>query len=357
MMIVEPVVLRPLRAEWETAKAEIEAIMAPARRLERGGRGAQRDSAKRFDAARVKAETRRDAFIDRLCALRILDPACGSGNFLYLSLQGVKDIEWRAILDCEALGLGMAVPRVGPEILHGIEINPFAAELARTTIWIGDIQWRVKNAIVHHPRPILRKLDSIECRDALLTPDGKGGYLEAEWPEADFIVGNPPFLGGKLMRRGLGDQTVEALFRVYDSRVPAEADLVCYWFAKAWDALQAGRAKRVGLVATNSIRGGANRKVLEPIAEADAIFEAWSDEPWTIDGAAVRVSLVCFGGSADKLARKLDGQDVSRISSDLSPSAMKASAATRLRENAAVAFMGVTKSGPFDIRWRIGCDR
>ena len=89
----------------------------------------------------------------------------------------------------------MAVPRVGPEILHGIEINPFAAELARTTIWIGDIQWRVKNAINHHPSPMLRKLDSIECRDALLTPDGKGGFAEAEWPEADYIVGNPPFLG------------------------------------------------------------------------------------------------------------------------------------------------------------------
>ena len=123
------------------------------------GRDAKRELGKRFDAARAKAEAERDAFIDRLCGLCILDPACGSGNFLYLALQGVKDIEWRSILDCEALGLGMAVPRVGPEILHGIEINPFAAELARTTIWIGDIQWRVRNAIHHHPRPLLRKLD------------------------------------------------------------------------------------------------------------------------------------------------------------------------------------------------------
>ena len=205
MMIVEPVILRPLRAEWDTAKAKIEAIMAPA--LEAaggGGRTAARERSKLFESARAKAEAERDAFIDRLCGLRILDPACGSGNFLYLALQGVKDIEWRAILDCEALGLGMAVPRVGPEILHGIEINPFAAELARTTIWIGDIQWRVKNAIHHHPRPLLRKLDSIECRDALLAPDGKGGFVEAEWPEADLIVGNPPFLGGKLMRRLAG---------------------------------------------------------------------------------------------------------------------------------------------------------
>src|SRR3984957_5557319 len=150
MMIVEPVVLKPLRAEWETAKARIEAIMAPVLEASgANGRDAGGELGKRFDAARAKAEAERDAFIDRLCALRILDPACASGNFLYLALQGVKDIEWRAILDCEALGLGMAVPRVGPEILHGIEINPFAAELARTTIWIGDIQWRGEKESPH----------------------------------------------------------------------------------------------------------------------------------------------------------------------------------------------------------------
>jgi hypothetical protein len=140
MMIVEPVILRPLRAEWATAKARIEATMAPVLEVAGGGKDAKRDLGKRFNAARAKGEAERDAFIDRLCALRILDPACGSGNFLYLALQGVKDIEWRAILDCEALSLGMAVPRVDPKIVHGIEINPFAAELARTTIWIGDIQ-------------------------------------------------------------------------------------------------------------------------------------------------------------------------------------------------------------------------
>ena len=289
MMIVEPVVARPLRREWETAKAEIEAIMAPALAGSNGG-GKEASAAreKKFLAARAKAEVRRDAFIDRPCALRILDPACGSGNFLYLALQAVKDIEYRAILECETLGLGMIVPRVGPEILHGIEINPFAAELARTTIWIGDIQWRVKNAITHHPRPILRKLDAIECRDALLTAVGEdrigvddspssvmpvpgldpgidpgiqaatsvsgawmagsspamtaksdkaespSRFVEAQWPEADFIIGNPPFLGGKLLRRGLGDDNVKTLFRVYEGRAPAEADLVCYWFAKAW---------------------------------------------------------------------------------------------------------------------------
>jgi hypothetical protein len=212
MMIVEPVVARPLRREWETAKAEIEAIMAPTLAASAGaGRAASEAREKKFLAARAKAELKRDAFIDRLCGLRILDPACGSGNFLYLALQAVKDIEYRAILECETLGLGMIVPRVGPEILHGIEINPFAAELARTTIWIGDIQWRVKNAITHHPRPILRKLDSIECRDALLAPDGKGGFKEADWPEADCIIGNPPFLGASRMIGGLGEPYIVAL--------------------------------------------------------------------------------------------------------------------------------------------------
>ncbi len=347
MMIVEPVVLRPLKAEWATTKAKIEAIMAPALEAAGDGKGGKREAGKKFEAARAKAEAERDAFIERLCRLRILDPACGSGNFLYLALQGVKDIEWRAILDSEALGLGMVVPRVGPEILHGIEINPFAAELARTTIWIGDIQWRVRNAIQHHPRPILRKLDAIECRDALIAPDGRGGFVEAEWPEADVIVGNPPFLGGKLMRRGLGDATVETLFKVYDGRVPAEADLVCYWFAKAWQALQAGRARRVGLVATNSIRGGANRKVLEPIAEVGAIFEAWSDEPWTIDGAAVRVSLVCFGEETE--AARLDGANISRVSSDLSASASDLTQARMLVECSGASFQGITKGAPFEV--------
>jgi len=255
------------------------------------------------------------------------------------------------------LGLGMAVPRVGPEILHGIEINPFAAELARTTIWIGDIQWRVKNAIQHHPRPVLRKLDSIECRDALLAPDGRGGFVEAQWPKADFVVGNPPFLGGKLLRRGLGDETVETLFRLYEDRVPAEADLVCYWFAKAWAAVEAGRAKRVGLVATNSIRGGANRKLLEPIAERDAIFEAWSDEPWTIDGAAVRVSLVCFGAAASvrRDVSRIDGVATDRINADLS-AGLDLTDSSRLTENIGPCIEGMKKYGPFDVNGKFARD-
>jgi type II restriction/modification system DNA methylase subunit YeeA len=284
-----------------------------------------------------------------------------------LALQGVKDIENKVNLECEMLGLAPRLPIIGPEILRGIEINPLAAELARTTIWIGDIQWRLRNGIHAKPRPILRKLEAIECRDALIataplllredeTPTRKtsaerasisSGYEEAEWPEAEFIVGNPPFLGIRLMRSGLGDETVNRLFDVYDRRISREADLVVYWFEKARAALKAGRTKRVGLVATNSIRGGANRRVLDQIVSDSRIFEAWSDEPWVINGAAVRVSLVCFGTDTD--APRLDGAVVGQINADLTGTATNLTRVRRLAENLDVSFMGDTKGGAFDI--------
>ncbi len=347
MMIVEPVVLRPLREEWETTRKEIVALLEgkqkpPMRTIKPIRRMTPREA----------AEEVRSRYLERLRHIAILDPACGSGNFLYLALQGVKDLELKANHESEVtLGLPSRTPSVGPEIVRGIEINPLAAELARTTIWIGDIQWGIRNAFYARPEPFLQKLNSIECRDALLTPDGKGGFVEAEWPEADYIVGNPPFLGGKLMRSGLGDATVETLFRVYVGRVPAEADLVCYWFAKAWEALQKQRVKRVGLVATNSIRGGANRRVLEPIAEAGAIFEAWSDEPWTVEGAAVRVSLVCFAAHSE--AASLNKVSVPAIHADLSAETSNLVTTLLQPENLGVAFMGDTKGGAFDIDGRL----
>jgi type II restriction/modification system DNA methylase subunit YeeA len=192
MMIVEPVILRPLRAEWEAIKVEIEKIAEEANALQQTqfSKAGARSFDKRITTIRARAEAIRDQFIERLRKITILDPACGSGNFLYLALQGVKDIELKANLECEALGLAPRVPVIGPEIVHGIEINPLAAELARTTIWIGDIQWRLRNGIYARPDPILRKLEAIECRDALIT-ETKDGFVEAEWPPAEFIVGNP----------------------------------------------------------------------------------------------------------------------------------------------------------------------
>lgn len=331
MMLLEPVLLRPLREEWANARNEIEALVE--RALKKGARSNDW----------TRAEERRSLFLERLRTLSVLDPACGSANFLYLALQGVKNLEHTANQECEALGLPPRMPAVGPEIVHGIEINPLAAELARTTIWIGDIQWGVQNGFYGRAEPILRPLDAIECRDALLTSDGS----EATWPTSEFIVGNPPFLGGKLLRNGLGDETVHALFRVYDGRVPREADLVTYWFEKARAAVTASPTCRVGFVSTNSIRGGANRRVLERVAKDAPIFEAWSDEPWVVDGAAVRVSLVCFG-QGDGAAR-LNGEAVATINVDLSAVAADLTRAKRLAENANAAFMGDTKGGAFDL--------
>lgn len=341
MMIVEPVVLRPLRAEWDKARKEIEGLLAgtitaPMRTRER-----------RRMSPKEAAEEERSRFLERLKHLSILDPACGSGNFLYLTLQGVKDVENRANLESEALGLAPRTLIVGPEILHGVEINPIAAELARTTIWIGDIQWRRRNGIYSEPPPILRKLDSIQTRDAIVHREPDETAVEASWPESEFIIGNPPFLGGKLMRSGLGNDYVESLFQIYEQRVPPEADLVTYWFEKALKQTEQGFAKRAGLVATNSMRGGANRRVLDRIVEDSRVFEAWSDEPWVVDGAAVRVSLICFGAGDDPY--RLDGRPTSRINSDLTAGALDLTKAKRLDENMGVSFMGDTKGGAFDV--------
>lgn len=243
------------------------------------------------------------------------------------------------------MGLPPRAFAVGPETVHGIEINPLAAELARTTIWIGDIQWGIRNGIYARPEPILRPLNTIECRDALIETENTAA--ESVWPKAEFIVGNPPFLGGKLMRAGLGDRYVDNLFEVYADRVAPEADLVTYWFEKARAQLMLGHAKRVGLVATNSIRGGANRRVLDRIVEDSHISEAWSDEPWVIDGAAVRVSLICFGQGTETSV--LDGHSTSQINADLTAGALDLTKAKRLDENLGVSFMGDTKGGAFDI--------
>ncbi|AFK56785.1 class I SAM-dependent DNA methyltransferase [Tistrella mobilis] len=335
-LIIEPVILRPLLAEWEARKADIAAALDKARTAKAPGTRTK---------ARKEAETLYRAFLDRLRAFRVLDPACGSGNFLYLALLTLKDLEHRAGVEAEAMGLQREFPAIGPEAVKGIEINPYAAELARISVWIGEIQWMRRNGYNVPRNPILRPLDTIENRDALLNADGS----ETAWPTADVIIGNPPFLGGKLLRTMLGDDTVERLFAVYAGRVPAEADLVCYWFAKGWEMIRAGRLSRLGLVSTNSLRGGANRRVLEAPAAAGAIFDAWNDEPWVVDGAAVRVSLVALGAPGHTLPVRLDGAPVERINADLSAGATDLTTAKRLPENAGAAYMGDTKGGAFDV--------
>ena len=256
-------------------------------------------------------------------------------------------------LEAEAVGLPRNFPAVGPANVRGIEINAYAAELARVSVWIGEIQWMRRNGFRESRDPILKPLETIECRDAILTPEGG----EPEWPAADVIIGNPPFLGGKLLNTHLGEDYVSRIFKVYAGRVPAEADLVCYWFVKAGEHVDALRAKRVGLVSTNSIRGGANRRALQTAIEGLPIFEAWSDEPWVIDGAAVRVSLVCFArpedGSTSAPERWLDGEVVDAVHADLTArrggAGVDLTGVQRLYRNLGVTFMGDTKGGPFDV--------
>ena len=343
MLIVEPVVVRPWLGEWDAEKAEITAEL-------------ERAEAAKSPATRTKrqheAERRFRAFLNRLRAFTVLDPACGSGNFLYLALQALKDLEHRVQFEAEALGFQRAFPEIGPVNVKGIEINPYAAELARVSVWIGEIQWMRRNGFSESRDPILKPLDTIECRDAILTPDD----TEPDWPTADVVIGNPPFLGDKLLIRQLGNDYVSRLRGTYAGRLPAQADLVCYWLEKAGKQIRAGKATRAGLVATNSIRGGANRRALQGATDTQRIFEAWSDEPWVIDGAAVRVSLICFGSAADKrLARsRLDGESVEEIYTDLTGRRQGAAGidfttVRRLLVNSNVAFIGDAKHGTFNV--------
>src|SRR5262249_19184999 len=139
---------------------------------------------------------------------------------------------------------------------------------------------------------------------------------EPEWPEADFIIGNPPFLGGKLLRTRLGDAYVNALFRLWGEQVRPEADLCCYGFEKARALIEAGKAKRAGLLATQGIRGGANRETLARVKQTGGIFFAVSDRDWILDGANVHISMVGFDNGTET-NRTLDGQPVVTINVNL----------------------------------------
>lgn len=332
--IITPLINEPLLAEWAQVKAQ---IIEHKKTTKSKGKKASQE---------VKAIY--EAFQLRLSEFRVLDPACGSGNFLYLALKALRDVERIVSIEAQELGLAAElVMQTGPHNILGIEINAFAAELARVTVWIGDIQWCQRNGEPLSSRPILKPLDSIEHRDALLTPKGK----EAEWPQADVIVGNPPFLGDRKMIRELGETYTTLLRKTYEGRVPGGADLVCYWFEKARQQIINGHLLCAGLVSTNSIRGGANRKVLEAITAEMPIYEAWSDEDWVNEGAAVRVSLIAFGRSNN--APKLDGQAVPVITADLSYGNLSGDTdltkAKKLGSNAGASFIGTQKNGPFDV--------
>jgi type II restriction/modification system DNA methylase subunit YeeA len=208
-------------------------------------------------------------------------------------------------------------------------------------VWIGEIQWMRRNGFDVSRDPILKPLDTIECRDAIMNEDGS----EAIWPAADVLIGNPPFLGNKTMLRVIGEPDVRRLRNLFADRLPGGVDLVTYWFEKARGLLEAKHLKRAGLVATQAIRRGANRAVLDRITKTATIFDAWADEPWVVDGAAVRVSLVCFGTDVGNSTLRLDGKPVSLIHEDLSGGTLDLTSATRLSQNAGICFQGPVKVG------------
>jgi type II restriction/modification system DNA methylase subunit YeeA len=365
LLIVEPVLMAPLRREWEQIRGEIRGL-----KDEEG-----KEKGKRKEGIRKEISEKLRRFADKIASVRVLDPACGSGNFLYVALRLLLDLQNDVINFSDEMGAGRFFISVTPAQLYGIETNEYAHELAQMTIQIGYIQWLRDNGYGQPAEPILKPMQNILHMDAILgydplpaspksdiqSSDAAGNSLsdlgevpakravgvEPEWPVVDVIIGNPPFLGDKKMRSELGHKYVEDLRKLYGNRIRGQSDLVCYFFEKARAMIERGEAKRAGLLATNSIRGGANRVVLDRIKQTGNIFWAQSDRDWILDGAAVNVSMVGFDNHDEKVI-SLDNQIVGNINSDLTALSDLPSAKT-LSENLNLAFIGTQKGGKFDI--------
>ena len=290
---------------------------------------------------------RLEAFRERLASVRVLDPACGSGNFLYIALRSLLDLEKEVIDYAAARGWLGLTPRVQPDQMLGLEINHYAAELARTALWIGYIQWHQANGFPYTQRPILTPLDTIRQTDAILDLSDPDNPAEPEWPAAEFIVGNPPFLGGRLLLATFGDEYVQAMYGLYRKRIPNSSDLCCYWLEKARAQIEAGDCRRAGLLATQGVRFQSNRTVMSRIKETGDIFAAYDDMDWVLDGATVHISVVCFDDGSEP-SRTLNGEAVGQVNIDLTSGA-DLTLAKRLTENIDIAFRGIDKIGEFDI--------
>lgn len=317
--LVMPTVIDPLRLEWEN-------VQTAALQL-------QKD--KRLKEAEAAVRT----FHHRLLQVRVLDPACGSANFLYVAMEHLKRLEGEVLRQLDDLGTSFSFQTEGltvdPHQFRGIELNPRAAAIAEMVLWIGYLQWHFKtHGKALPPEPVLRDFRNIECRDAVLAWDDRTPTLDeagnpitrwdgvtrkihpvtgdlvpdetarvplwtyinprqAEWPEADFIVGNPPFIGTARMRDSLGDGYTEALRKAWPT-VPESADFVMYWWDRAAHLVRHGKTRQFGLITTNSIKQTFNRRVLEPhLNEGLNLAFAIPDHPWVenTDGAAVRIAM------------------------------------------------------------------
>lgn len=292
--LVEVTVMEPLRADWHAAQLKAEDART---------RGAPREA---VDEIR--------AFHHHLCSSRVLDPACGTGNFLYVSLELMKRLEGEVLEALAALGEteAIGVETVDPHQFLGLELNPRAAAIAELVLWIGYLQQHYRSNSGHPGEPILKAFGNIRQMDAVLTWDGHPEWQfemrdgravqvfpnarRPEWPEAEFIVGNPPFIGNKRMRDRLGNEYVDALRRVHP-HVPEGVDFVMFWWDRAAELLQreGNSLRRFGLVTTNSITQTFNRRVLDKhLKEATILVYAVADHPWTkveASSAAVRIAM------------------------------------------------------------------
>ncbi len=352
MRVVEPVVLRPLRHEFEQLKSQIPASrsVSDAAPPAYGGNG----QLNLDEPDPESPEGRIRAFHQRLIEVRVLDPACGSGNFLYVAMRELMRLEQELIDWAHAsYGVNRLRRQVGPTNMLGIDIDQFAVDLTRLSLWIGHLQWLLDQAQQNLSEPILGHAEQIECRNAVVTADGAGPPTAADWPAAEFIVGNPPFLGMKRMRKELPNRYVNRLRAAYGDDLDGRVDLCVYWHELARRQIASGRAERAGLLATQNIRGAFSRPVLERIGESGQIFMAYADEEWFNDGAAVRISIICQDDGSES-EHILDGEPVSRINPDLTTGFTYVASAKELKEQERVAFQGDIRNGPFDLTYEQG---
>ncbi len=389
--LVIPTIIQPLRDDWKVVQATAVTLV----------RAGNTDQA--LDEVR---EFRR-----KLCSLKVLDPACGSGNFLYVTLEHLKRLEGEVIETLESLGETQLVLletglNVDPHQLIGLELNPRAAVITDLVLWIGYLQWyfRTWGASSVPPEPVIKHFHNIEARDALIDYDemrpakAEDGQIKtqwdqrtyrihpvtgesvpdesarrtvfeyvnprrAAWPAADFIIGNPPFIGNWMMRGELGDGYTETLRGLY-SEVPESADFVMYWWHIAADAVRIGATRRFGFIATNSLRQTFNRRVVSHHLQSDkplSLVYAIPDHPWvdSKDGADVRISMTVaqqgrHEGILSRVVAESNGAnhiavDLSEragiIHADLSIGANVASAVP-LKANGGLSCPGVKLHGP-----------
>ena len=326
--LVVPTIIEPLRADWEEALTRAHAL-------------------EEDDQHQVALQAIKD-FHHRLCTTRVLDPACGTGNFLYVSLELMKRLEGEVLDALEDLGerprLAMEGETVSPRQFYGLEINPRAVAIADLVLWIGYLKWQLRTVPADKvAEPILHAYGTIKEQDAILAydkqellcdaqgrplsrwdgvtmrlhpitgeeipdPDATVEFYRyvnprrADWPEAEFVVGNPPFIGGKDMRAELGGGYAEAAWKARP-KLPGGADFVMHFWDEAATRLlrkpikgKTNPLRRFGFITTNSVTQTFSRRVIERHARAKeplSLVYAVPDHPWqkAAGKAAVRIAM------------------------------------------------------------------